>query len=279
MRHPLFSLGLIAAIAAVLSGSFLFAQPQLDNKFLPQGVLNYSSDGGSHFLWSNGRERSNFMLKMVSELITPAPDYCIDRLHKELERETSFVPRSDVRDAIANSNSPYFMERDGLRLTQGQGGQQNYTNPANPTPEEGDSCEHALASCGNCHMPRKNNCNYEITYGDAQNPKTVIAQVVADGAQGLTVRDLNAGGTVNIKPDEIYKTVWLNGADPLVTWWNFKSFTKRGEQAQKMMKIAHENDVACTNCHLRHGDFRLTPEGEAFAKDGTVVRKVPLSQF
>ncbi len=276
MRRLIFPLILAVVIAVLLSGSFLFAQPQLDHKFLPQGVLNYSSDGGSHFLWDNGRERSSFMLKMVSELITPAPDYCIDRLHKELERETSFVPRSEKRDAVANRNSPYFMSGEHLRLT--QGGQ--VTNPANPTGEEGDPCEHALASCGNCHLPRKNNCNYEITYGDAANPKTVFAQVVADGAQGITVKGLsNAGTTVNIKRDEIYKTVWINGADPLVTWWNFQSFTRRGEQAQKMMKIAHENDVACTNCHLRHGDFRLTPEGEAFAKDGTVIRKIPLSDF
>lgn len=44
-----------------------------------------------------------------------------------------------------------------------------------------------------------------------------------------------------------------------------------------MFAIATENNVACTNCHVRHGDFRLTAEGKEFHKSGKVIRRVPLS--
>ena len=78
---------------------------------------------------------------------------------------------------------------------------------------------------------------------------------------------------------KIERIEWLNGGDPLETWWDFKSLSPRGEKARRMFDIAARHRVGCTNCHVGHGDFQLTHEGRVFQESGRVIRRVPLDDF
>lgn len=157
--------------------------------------------------------------------------------------------------------------------------------------EAEDVCRKPLESCGNCHLPRKNNCDYRVEYTVATREAQATGRLKAADATSITItRRLSHGEdsepskrisvenplAVKIRRADIVRTVWLNGADAPETWWDFKSFSPRGAIAKKMLAISTENNVACTNCHVQHGDFRLTSEGETFGKTGKLIRRVPL---
>ncbi len=254
----------IPGLFVLAGGTFVFqehiqAQSAKQRKFLKYGILDYSKGGKR--LWSNPKEKLGFMVKMVNHLITPVPDRCIDELHRRLKRGK---PGAFMNTAPpGNSSSPSACQAPG-------GGGSGIDG-------EG-SCHEALKSCGNCHVPAKNNCAYDITYDSGRGKPEVLrfATIVSTDVNSLVV-NVEGRGNLTLAHNKIFKSVWLNGEDPLWVWWDFKKFSNRGKMAAKMLNLSQKHQVACTNCHLRHGDFRLTPEGVEFAKSGKVIKKVPLS--
>lgn len=184
--------------------------------------------------WHSNSEKIEFMMEMSAELSGTPPatnkDRCIERVKQA--------------GNLGQAASP----------AQSEG--------------EGDECTQALSGCGNCHLPRVNNCNYIVEYWDGSTRKSIRGQVETEDRGTLTLRG-EASRTVIAKQDVI-KTVWQNGADPIETWWNFKSFSSRGDIAHKMLALAATNGVKCTHCHEGHGDFRLTNPGQEFLKTGKV---------
>ena len=214
--------------------------------------------------WKNESQELKFMIKMTSDLVAPVPDRCIDELHDRLRAEKSgFVPGpSKTRAAGFHPAFP---------------GAQIILTQESDKSRSGSGCEAALASCGACHLPAVNNCRYDIT-AEVGNGKTFVHRnVLVESFDGT---NLMVGGLesrpVKIPAKKVVKSVWLNGADPLHAWWNFDAFGKRGETAHKMLELATTYRVGCANCHLKHGDFRLTKEGKVFYDTEKVIRKVPL---
>lgn len=153
-----------------------------------------------------------------------------------------------------------------------------------------DPCDKPLQACGNCHLPRRNNCEYRVEYTVANREMKAFGRLEKADASSITLsrnceecsREVPSRAETGrvesriIPRADIVRTVWLNGGDLPETWWDFKSFSARGTVAKRMLAISAENNVACTNCHVKHGDFRLTSEGETFGNTGKIVRRVPL---
>ncbi len=240
--------------------------------FITGIVLLILSMGGACILfhkrpWKNAEQRTRFMLKMTTELVSPVPNHCIDDLHDKLKKHTSMSP--DMIEAhfprTAMGINPGDSVKGEVVLVQDS---------------EVRACEDALRSCGNCHLPKKNNCDYQVFYEDEKSGKTTsVYGRVYKRQWNRLIMDQRDGLPVSIPVNRIKKSVWINGADPLHTWWDFKNFGKKGETAKRMLHIAATHGVACVNCHVRHGDFRLTKEGKEFKKTGRVIKRVPLNAF
>lgn len=209
----------------------------------------------------------------------PTPNACIQRTLEELHK-----PQDN------GSAEPQQLQEDVKKTVE----EPTDSSPVNTRQAEIDidpdplhDCRDALRSCGNCHMPKQNNCNYTVEFSkDAKTVQRAFGQfdVAADGT--LSARrgsfkdeedESTAGGT--IAPKDVIRTTWRNGADPVITWWNFETLNGRGSTAKRMMAIATQHDVACSNCHVGHGDFQLTKEGETFFETGKVIRRVPLKEM
>ena len=281
MRRKLLWMGLTVG---VLVGVWTSLESREGRKYLGLGVFHYG--GPLHAVFPDQDKRLTFMLRMTSELTGDVSNYCIERLHHQLKSRglahagsgasANELAAIQAMDAVLtpSGEDPYGGLR---RLTQDA-----VQNPGNPVADECfecDPCETALEGCGNCHLPRVNNCNYTVTYKAGADLKQVTGRVVERGADSVTIQQGETRQQVRLPAKDIVKSDWLDGGDPLWTWWDFQSFGHRGQTATKMLDIVHEHKVACTNCHLRHGDFRLTPEGERFHKDETVIKKVPLEHL
>lgn len=201
--------------------------------------------------WSSPQQRTSFMLKMTAALVDDVPDRCIDELQRRLHGEKTAVRGAALSIHPLAQDIGEFEDR---------------------------SCEQALASCGTCHLPKSgNNCNYEVHYGPARGSLArVRGQVTKVTANSIEMSSGEGGTAFSIPRARLHKTLWLDGADPMETWWDFGRTNARGEKARRMLELATENDVACVNCHIRHGDFGLTKEGKHFKATGEVIRRVPL---
>ena len=235
-------------------------------------------------------ERLHFMLTMAAELLPGGDNQCIDELHRRLDKKKK-VSHSSPAPAPPIHNQSLLAQQKPLLLAQ-------------EGIEAGESaCGRALSGCGNCHLPQVNNCDYEIWYKKGDIIHVVTAKVAEISKNSITItqkigeevqemkfsgddalekssfrRDIIRSKT-RLRHNQIVKSIWKNGADPIETWWHFKHFGKKGKVAKKMLALAAENDVACTNCHMRHGDFRLTEAGQHFKNTGKVIKRVPLSKF
>ena len=164
------------------------------------------------------------------------------------------------------------------------------------------ACEVAFESCGACHLPNAGNCSYTVhTLNDdgREEARRVVVSGVTDDAIGRAESIVFTGENTPpvlepgqffrnasiytthewIPIDRITRIVWNSGGDRPGTWWNFERLHTRGEMARRMLAIATENNVACTNCHVAHGNFELTREGEIFHDTGRVIRRVPLQHL
>ncbi|MBL8020536.1 MAG: hypothetical protein JNM27_12780 [Leptospirales bacterium] len=213
--------------------------------------------------WSNEKEKVSFMFQISSMLEKQPTDFneCLQRVQDEIHQngKNSYLPLLLVQSSESDSVAE-------------------------------DVCRKPLESCGNCHLPRKNNCDYRVEYNAANGEAQATGRLKTADATSITIarrashgEDIGPSSTVSdgrfttrIPRADIVRTVWLNGADAPETWWDFKSFSPRGAIAKKMLAISTENNVACTNCHVQHGDFRLTSEGETFGKTGKLIRRVRL---
>ena len=246
--------------------------------------------------WQTEREQTAFMFALA-EMIQPGPAAsalgdCIDRIQRE-------------RDALKNGALMDARDQEDWSHTHG-----TLTTRAGDAPSgimtvqaaSRDVCEEPLRSCGNCHLPQKNNCDYFVYYKENGKVQRVYGRVAEVNDQFLEITgsvglenigppegstlwtvaaDEDGQGTFSgkIAAEDLIKAEWINGADPLITWWDFDRFNHRGEVAHKMLSIATEHNVSCTNCHQRHGDFTLTPAGEEFHRTGKVIRNEPLARM
>ncbi|HMU85594.1 MAG TPA: hypothetical protein PKE49_15950 [Leptospiraceae bacterium] len=223
--------------------------------------------------WTNEEQKVSFMLGMV-HLIEPGtlvPDECSDRVARFLHSK-----EQNINAAPTQSNSSRLQD---MKLGQPM------APAADRASEEEDSCRKPLQTCGNCHLPTINNCNYQVVHYEKDKKVESLGQVLAQddhtitigrrACEGECVAETNTSRKV-IQKEDIVKTVWLAGADAPEAWWNFKKFSARGATAKKMLAIAQENNVSCANCHVAHGDFRLTSEGKEYLKTGKVIHTKPL---
>lgn len=200
--------------------------------------------------WQTPEEQIDYMLKMSSVFDgsgagTQTTDHCIQRIRNLVKNEPS------VKNPLPGGTGG------------GSGGVSEFG--------EGDPCASALVGCGNCHLPRRNNCTYSVEYLSGSSKRVFQRQVEKNDANGISM--ISETGRMSIAKSDIRKTTWLSGADPVETWWDFKAFSARGELAHKMLALSQKAKVACTNCHEGHGDFRLTQEGKVFLHKGVVVRR------
>jgi len=203
--------------------------------------------------WKNNEQKLRVMLKMTSQLTDspPASNRCLERVKKWL----NLAGKKDTT--------------------------RNHSMVTIGSSEEPDECAAALVSCGNCHLPRTNNCTYTVEYYSGAEKKTSTGTVVSINDRGVTVGELHFEEErrhsesmnvteVAIRSEDIVNSKWLSGADAPEKWWDFKRFSGRGETAHKMFDLATRAGVKCTHCHVEHGDFRLNHQGEKFLKTGKV---------
>lgn len=274
--------------------------------------------------WSSPEQRKAVMATVATKMLTRAPNTCVQKVLRKLKKPGATQSSTLHRFASQQSSTCQDQNAEG----------------------RADSCDRVLRSCGNCHLPRVNNCDYRITWQQGGQSYNLVSRTSKVGwwqlslklrgvetvrlKNGQTVRGrvlrmdkrywhlLKTSGQVRRVPTEqidspllrggkdnrtrkqnlkapmtesspavtiklpiakITKIEWLNGADPLETWWNFKRFSPRGKTALKMFDLVARHKVGCTNCHLGHGDFRFTREGLHFKKTGKVIRRVTLEKF
>ncbi|MBL8034714.1 MAG: hypothetical protein JNJ69_13495 [Leptospiraceae bacterium] len=216
-------------------------------------------------LWNNPDEQLRFMIKMSHHLVAPVRDECIDRVLGKLKRGKG-----------QSMAEPEFHQ---IGLSPGLLSQvKRQAAPAAPAAVASDGCESSLASCGTCHLPRVNNCDYRLTLKDKP---TLVGKVIGDGDKiRFAVRTEGEEQRVaEIEPRDILKAEWLNGADDITTWWNFKRLGARSRIVKKMLSLSAKNNVGCTNCHMQHGNFKLNETGKYFDTTGAVKRDVTLEAF
>jgi hypothetical protein len=206
-------------------------------------------------LWNNDDEKLRFMLKMTHHLVAPIKDECIDKVVNRL-KNPKLKQALGEKEFYQIGFSPLLAQDKAVEA-------------------ETDSCQNSLQSCGTCHLPRVNNCNYRITIKDKGE---FTGKVVGDGEK-LKFQPTGASAASEIAPNEIVKTEWLNGGDDIATWWNFKKLGSKARIVKKMMALAAKNNVGCTNCHLQHGNFKLNDNGKLFDTTGEVNRLVTLEKF
>lgn len=215
-------------------------------------------------LWNNDDEKVRFMLKMTHHLVAPIKDECIEnvlnRLNHKNEPAKQSLLDSDVH-AVAGAMLIAAPKKPAA--------------PAKGADARVDACQDSLRSCGTCHLPRVNNCNYRLTIKDKGE---FTGKVVADGEK-LKFQPTGAPAASEIAPNEIVKTEWIDGGDDIVTWWNFKKLGARARVVKKMMALAAKNNVGCTNCHLQHGNFKLNDNGKLFDTTGEVNRLISIERF
>ncbi len=211
----------------------------------------------------------------------PTPNACIQRTLEELHK-----PQDDVGEAVKQLEEPRNTPADEKRDDPAPVKLRQDSSPAVARePDPLHDCRDALRSCGNCHMPKQNNCNYTVEYSiDGKTVRRASGQF--DVAQNGTLterpgffKEEVSSNDGPIASKDVVRTVWLNGADPVITWWDFKQLNGRGSTAKRMMAIAAQHNVACSNCHVGHGDFQLTQEGETFFESGKVIHRVPLKEM
>lgn len=214
-------------------------------------------------LWNNDNERLRFMVKMSHHLVAPVKDECIERVLNKLKHG---APKQSLNDAEF-----YQLGYSPLMAQKGK------KAPAKPAAAASDGCESSLASCGTCHLPRVNNCDYRLTLKDKP---TLVGKVIADGEKiQFKVQSEGDSKVAELEPRDIIKAEWLNGADDITTWWNFKKLNRKSRIVKKMLSLAAKNNVGCTNCHMQHGNFALNDTGKYFDATGAVKRDVTLEAF
>lgn len=156
--------------------------------------------------------------------------------------------------------------------------QETSINEVRVTGRVEDRCRRIMEGCGHCHAPAVGNCNFTVQTESMEFSRANVASADSSAivlATGAGV-DAPALRSEPIPYQAIRRVVWLDGDDAPESWWNFDQLIAPGETAQKMLAIATEHNVACANCHVAHGDFRLTQEGEVFRDSGRVIARVPL---
>ncbi|MBN8222231.1 MAG: hypothetical protein J0L53_15015 [Spirochaetes bacterium] len=219
-------------------------------------------------LWNNDDEKVRFMLKMTHHLVAPIKDECIEQVLGRLKHVGNKQSFDDVKFQHIGF-SPVLAQ--GRKVP----AKPATAAPAVAAPAAADMCGDSLRSCGTCHLPRVNNCNYRLTIKDKGE---FTGKVVADGEK-LKFQPTGAPAASEIAPNEIVKTEWIDGGDDIVTWWNFKKLGARARVVKKMMALAAKNNVGCTNCHLQHGNFRLNDNGKLFDTTGEVNRLISIERF
>ena len=219
-------------------------------------------------LWHNDDEKLRFMVKMSHHLVAPVKDECIDRVLKKL---------AGSKEAHGMKSNEFYQFGFSPLLAQSsenaKGSEPELVAQAAST----DSCASSLASCGTCHLPRVNNCDYRLTLKDKP---TLVGKVIADGEKiQFKVQSDGDSKVAELEPRDIIKSEWLNGADDITTWWNFKKLNRRSRIVKKMLSLAAKNNVGCTNCHLQHGNFGLNDNGKLFDATGEVKRLITLESF
>jgi cytochrome c553 len=213
-------------------------------------------------LWNSDDERLRFMLKMSHHIVAPIQDECIERVLNRMKtaEKSSFL------------DSDFYQLGYSSLMTQAK----RPAVPAATAATAADVCQNSLMSCGSCHLPRQNNCNYRLSIKDKGE---FSGKVIAEGDK-LTFQPDHAGASASeIAPNEILRSEWLNGGDDITTWWNFKKLGAKGRIVKKMMALSAKNNVGCTNCHMQHGNFKLNENGKLFDTTGEVKRLVPLAEF
>ncbi len=217
-------------------------------------------------LWNNDDEKLRFMVKMSHHLVAPVKDECIDRV---LNRLKNRAPKQSLSD------SEFYQM--GYSYLMSQAKRRNAKESAPVVSAEGDGCASSLASCGTCHLPRVNNCDYRLTLKDKP---TLVGRVIADGEKlKFKVQADGDSKVAELEPRDIVKTEWLNGGDDIVSWWDFKKLNRKNRIVKKMLSLAAKNNVGCTNCHLQHGNFALNDNGKLFDATGEVKRLVTIEAF
>lgn len=218
-------------------------------------------------LWNNDDEKLRFMVKMSHHLVAPIKDECIDRV---LNRLKHGAPKQSL------SGSEFYQMGYSPLMAQAKK-RQMADSLAEPAAAEADRCASSLASCGTCHLPRVNNCDYRLTLKDKP---TLVGKVIADGEKiKFKVQSEGDSKVAELEPRDIVKAEWLNGADDITTWWNFKKLNRKSRIVKKMLSLSAKNNVGCTNCHLQHGNFQLNDNGKLFDTTGEVKRLVTLESF
>lgn len=215
-------------------------------------------------LWNNDDEKVRFMLKMTHHLVAPIKDECIDQVLNRLHGKSEPAKQSLIDTEIQPLAGAMLIAAPKKPAA-----------PAKAVAARADICQDSLTSCGTCHLPRVNNCNYRITIKDKGE---FTGKVVADGEK-LKFQPTGAPAASEIAPNEIIKTEWIDGGDDIVTWWNFKKLGARARVVKKMMALAAKNNVGCTNCHLQHGNFKLNDNGKLFDTTGEVNRLISIERF
>ena len=211
-------------------------------------------------LWNNDDEKVRFMLKMTHHLVAPIKDECIENVLNRLKGKETPINQSFNDSEFSQLGVAMLIAKPA---------------PKKPAAKAADMCGDSLRSCGTCHLPRVNNCNYRLTIKDKGE---FTGKVVADGEK-LKFQPTGAPAASEIAPNEIVKTEWIDGGDDIVTWWNFKKLGARARVVKKMMALAAKNNVGCTNCHLQHGNFRLNDNGKLFDTTGEVNRLISIERF
>lgn len=276
--------------------------------------------------WQTPEQRTQVMVTVAAKMLSPVPNSCITEVIEKLKTPDPSGTGPGNAGAPATGelhnassmlpNLGYCQAADAPRDTESGPVASKANNP----------CESVLRTCGNCHLPKANNCNYRVTWKYQDEDFSVVTRfratdssklrfgahpqriVMKDGSEHkgsvvgrsgrallvshsgkierLARQDVQSEGPIEessvsetIVVRDIKKIEWLNGADPLETWWDFRKFSPRGKTALRMFDLVARHKVGCTNCHLGHGDFQLTDEGQHFKKTGKVTRKVSLEEF
>ncbi len=220
-------------------------------------------------LWNNDDEKVRFMLKMTHHLVAPIKDECIEQVLNRLKGKETKINQSFNDNEFAQLGAAMLIAAPKKPASPAP------AKPAVAVPAESDSCSDSLKSCGTCHLPRVNNCNYRVTIKDKGE---FTGKIVAEGEK-LKFQPNGASAASEIAPNEIVKTEWLDGGDDITTWWNFKKLGAKARIVKKMMALSAKNNVGCTNCHLQHGNFKLNDNGKLFDTTGEVNRLITLEKF
>ncbi|MCB1316895.1 MAG: hypothetical protein KDK27_13115, partial [Leptospiraceae bacterium] len=168
--------------------------------------------------WQNSREQINYMLLLADfsagpgspELTAAERNRCVERIH---------ASRENLQSNDRSNNSSARQAAPGRRPDRLPGGEENRMfGPLGQSEAETavvDECAQALASCGSCHLPARNNCNYRVEYIQDGERREQYGQLVSNADQYIYFGRRGVDGDdstgMRIPKKDIVRSVWLNG--------------------------------------------------------------------